>query len=81
MGDIKIKVDNQTDKKDIQLYNQNGKLTDSDALSKLINSYATEISSDNITVYKTYYSFSDVPNIGRVVLNNGARYVKLTIYR
>lgn len=75
MGDIKIKVDNETDKRDIQLYNQNGKLTDSDALSKLINSYATEISSDNITKYKTYTSFSDVPNVGRVVLNNGTRYV------
>lgn len=75
MGDIKIKVDNQSDKRDVQLYNQNGKLTDSDALSKMINSYATEISSDTITRYKTYYSFSDVPSVGRVVLNNNDRYV------
>ena len=53
MSDIKIKVDNQRTKRDVQLYNQNGKLTDNFALSKMINSYSKEISSDTITKYYT----------------------------
>ena len=36
---------------------QNGKLTDSVALSKLVNSYSKEITTTNITRYKHYYSF------------------------
>ena len=35
MADIKVKIDNQQNKRDIQLYNQNGKLTDNIALSKI----------------------------------------------
>lgn len=75
MLDLKIKVENQTDKRDIHLYNQNGKFIDSVALSKLLNSYADEISSDNITRFMTYYSFSSVPKVGTIVDNNGTKYV------
>lgn len=75
MSDLKIKVDNQRDKKDIQLYNQNGRLTDSVALSKLINSYSKEISSDKITRYMAYTSFSDVPKVGSIVTIGNDYYV------
>ena len=75
MSDVKVKVDNQRDKKDIQLYNQNGKLTDSVALSKLINSYSKEISSDTITKFMQCYSYNDVPKVGSVVLIDNQYYV------
>ena len=75
MNDIKIKVDNESENRDIQLYNQNGKLTDSVALSKLLNSHAKEITSDNITRYKLYYDYSSIPQIGEKVINNGVEYV------
>ena len=75
MSDIKIKVDNQVSKKDIQLYNQNGKLTDNFALSRLINSYAREISSDNITKYSYYYDYNDVPKVGQLVQKDNDYYV------
>lgn len=75
MSDAKVKVDNQKDKKDIQLYNQNGKLTDCVALSKLINSYSKEISSDTITKFMQCYSYNDVPKVGSVVLIDNQYYV------
>ena len=75
MLDLKIKVDNQRDKKDTQLYNQNGKLTDSVALSKLINSYSKEISSDKITRYMNCFSFNDAPKLGSIVKTNNEYYV------
>ena len=75
MSDLKIKVENQSDKRDIHLYNQNGKFVDSVALSKLLNSYAEEISSDNITRFMTYYSFDSVPKVGTIVDNNGSKYI------
>ena len=75
MSDIKIKVDNTRDKRDIQLYNQNGKITDGVALSKLLNSYSKEISSDSITRYAEYNKYSDVPKVGSIVNNNGVNYV------
>ena len=75
MSDIKIKVDNQRDKKDVQYYNQNGKLTDNFALSKLLNSYSKEISSDTITRYMHYYNFNDIPKLGSFVTYNGDNYV------
>lgn len=74
MSDIKIKIDNQRDKQDIQLYNQNGKITDSHALSKLLNSYSKEISSDTITKYSVCYNYADVFKLGQRVL------IKNTIY-
>lgn len=75
MTDLKVKVDNQRDKKDIQLYNQTGKLVDNVAFSKLINSYSKEISSDKITRYMQYRDFADVPNIGDIVKNGNDIYV------
>lgn len=75
MTDIKLKVDNDRDNNDVQLYNQNGRLTDCVALSKVINSYSKEISSDTITRYKTYYSFDDVPKIGSIVRKGSEDYV------
>ena len=67
MSDLKIKVDNTPNKNDTQLYNQNGRITDNVALSKLLNSYSKEISSDTITRYMVYYQYSDVPEIGSIV--------------
>ena len=75
MSDIKIKVDNSRDRNDTQLYNQNGKLTDNFALSKLLNSYSKEISSDTITKFMTYYSFDDVPQVGSFVYDSNNTYV------
>lgn len=75
MADLKLKVDNQRDKRDIQLYNQNGKLSDSYALSKLINSYAKEISSDSITRYGQYFDFDSVPKVGSFVTKGNDLYV------
>lgn len=75
MSDIKIKVDNYANRKDIQLYNQNGKLTDTFALSRLINSYAKEISSDNITKFAYYYDYNKVPKVGQLVKSGNEYYV------
>lgn len=75
IADLKIKVDNDRDKRDIQLYNQNGRLTDNVALSKLLNSYSKEISSNNITKYMHYYSFEDVPKVGSFVYVGNEPYV------
>ena len=75
MADLKLKVDNNRDKKDIKLYNQNGKFTDSYALSKLLNSYSKEIGSDSITKYAHYYDFASVPKVGSMVLKGNETYV------
>ena len=75
MADLKIKIDNQRDKKDVQLYNQNGRVTDCVALSKIINSYSKEISSDTITRYMHYYNFGDVPQVGSTVVSGNIIYV------
>ena len=75
MSDIKIKVDNAVDKIDSQLYNQTGKLTDSSALSKLLNSYSKQISSDIITRYKTLYDLTNVPKCGDLVYKGNTLYV------
>ena len=75
MSDLKIKIDNQRDKKDVQLYNQTGRVTDCVALSKLINSYSKEISSDTITRYAQYYNYSNVPKVGDIVKSGNVDYV------
>lgn len=75
MSDIKIKVDNQRDKRDIQLYNQNGRITDGVALSKLLNSYSKEISSDNIVRYMQFTNYNDIPKVGSCVIKNKDIYV------
>ena len=75
MNDMKVKYDNKGDDNNIQLYNQNGKLTDGSALSKLINSYKTEIESDNITRYTFGYNFSTMPKVGDILTNGNDKYV------
>ena len=80
MSDIKMKVDNQHNKLDIQLYNQNGKLVDNVALERLVNSYAKEISSDNITRYKRSYNFSDMPKVGSFVFKGKDDMIKRTVF-
>ena len=75
MIDLKVKVDNQREKRDIQLYNQNGKLTDNIALSKLLNSYSKEISSDKVTKYKVYRNYNLVPKVGSFVTTPNGDYV------
>lgn len=75
MADVKIKVDNQRTKKDVQLYNQNGRITDNFALSKMLNSYSKEISSDTITRYMFYRYFDDVPKVGSFVTKDDELYV------
>ena len=75
MSDLKLKIDNTRDKRDIQLYNQNGKITDNVALSKLINSYAKEISSDTITRFMCYRSYLEVPKVGELVLVDNVNYI------
>ncbi len=75
MSNLKLKVDNQRDKKDIQIYNQNGRFSDSYALSKLLNSYSKEISSDSITRYGQYYDYESVPKVGSFVFKGNETYV------
>lgn len=75
MSDLKIEIDNQRSTKDMQLYNQNGRLTDSVALSKILNSYSREISSNKITKYMDYYDFNDIPKAGQMVNVNNELYV------
>lgn len=75
MSDLKIKLDNDADRYDTHLYNQNGKLTDSVALSKILLSYTKEIESDNITRFATFYDLSQVPQVGSVVFINNDFYV------
>ena len=83
MSDIKIKLDNDGVSNDINLYNQNGKLTDSNALSKVLLSYSKEIESDTITRYGTFYGkynsvygfVSNLPNVGDLIKINNEYYV------
>ena len=75
MTDLKVKYDNSGVGNDIQLYNQNGKLTDSVALSKLMLSYSKEIESDNITRFASFYDYSEVPQVGKMVNINNTTYV------
>lgn len=84
MNDFKIKIDNEINGIDMQLYNQNGKQTDSNALSKLLLSYSKEITSDNITRYKNFYGTSAIPKVGTLVRSTNNTYVinnvSLTFY-
>ena len=75
MADIKVKQDNENNTKDIKLYNQNGKLNDSVALSKMIDSYSKEIKNPTITRYMYYTNFSDVPQVGTIVNDGTTKYV------
>ena len=75
MTDLKIKVNNNNRKRDTLLYNQNGKFTDGVALSKVINSYAKEVSSNTITRYKAYTNYDLVPKAGSFVITPNGEYV------
>ena len=75
MGDVKINYENHIKDRDIQLYNQNGKFTDSVALSKMLLSYSDELTSNSITKYGTYYDYDDIPKVGDIVLLNNIKYV------
>ena len=83
MTDMKIKLDNEGISHDSNLYNQNGRLNDSNALSKMLLSYAKEIESDSITKYGTFYGKydttngfkSNLPNVGDLVNINNEYYV------
>ena len=84
MSDIKIKMDNDGDTIDSDLYNQNGKLNDSNSLSKVLLSYVKEIESDTITKYGTYYGAyvntlgfqsGGLPNVGDLINVNDELYV------
>ena len=75
MTALKIVSNNGLKKKDIQIYNQTGKLCDANALTKLINSYSKEITSNEVTRNSTYYKLSDLPSVGQIVNNNGVDYI------
>lgn len=75
MNDLKIKYDNTAKGNEILLYNQNGKLTDSVALSKLMDSYSKEIEHPNITREGVYYSYNSVPKVGNTCVIDNVRYV------
>lgn len=75
MADLKIKVDNNKNQNDSNLYNQNGKLVDSVAVSKLINAHAKEISSNEISRYKVYRNYNDIPQVSQVVDNGEDKYI------
>lgn len=75
MTDFKIKYDNSSTGNDMHLYNQNGKLNDSNALSKLILSYSKEIESDNITKYAEFNTYGNVPQAGQRISINNVLYV------
>ena len=75
MSDLKVKQDNENNNNDIQLYNQNGKLNDSVALSKMVDSYSKEITNPTITRYGEYYNISDVPKVGQIVMDGNTKYV------
>lgn len=67
MTDLKVKYDNDGETNNIQLYNQNGKLTDSNAFSKILCSYKKEIESENITRYNINYNLTSHLKTGQVV--------------
>ena len=75
MSSLKICSNNGIKKNEIQLYNQTGKLCDSNALSKLITSYSSEITSGNITRNSQYYNLLSIPKVGQLVDNNGVYFI------
>lgn len=80
MTDIKFKTDNKIDKEDTKLYNQNGKLVDSYAVSKLVNSYCKSIRDKELTRFGTYYDFNDIPKVGARVGNYVINNVSYDVY-
>lgn len=73
---FKLKVENDEIGNDTNLFNQNGKLVDANAVAKLINSHAQDISSNEITRSLVSRNFNTMPTIGMLVLDeNGVEYV------
>lgn len=70
MSDLKIKVENDNEQNDTNLFNQNGKFVDSGSVSKLINAHAVEISTDEKVMYNNYYDYDDIPTIGQRVYDS-----------
>lgn len=75
MSDLKIKQDNSNRSIDSKLYNQNGKLNDSVALSKLLDTYSKEIQEETITRYMNYTNFNNIPKVGQLVLDGNKKFV------
>ena len=80
MTDIKFKTDNNKDEEDTKLYNQNGKLVDSYAVSKLVNSYCKSIRDKELVRFGTYYYFNDIPKLGARVGNYVINNVSYDVY-
>ena len=72
---VKFKADNDLNGKDTNLFNQTGKLVDTKAVSKLIDSHAKLVSSNEITRKGIFQNFTQVPKIGTIVNNNGVDYI------
>lgn len=71
----KLKLDNDINGKDTNIYNQNGKLVDEVALSKLISSHSNEIKSEEITRFAVYKKIDYIPSIGSIVVDGDTKYV------
>lgn len=80
MNDIKFKTDNNIDGNENKLYNQNGKLVDSYAVSKLVNSYCKSIRERELTRFGTYYKFADIPKLGARVGNYVINNISYDVY-
>lgn len=66
MSDLKVKSDNNKDYNDSKLYNQNGKLVDGYAVSKLINGYSESVSGGEIAKSRKFYNYDSVFKLGQV---------------
>lgn len=77
MTDMKIKYDNSSIGIDNSLYNQNGRLTDSNALSKMLLSTNKEMEFENLTRYSSFYinGLYQIPQVGDIVYDNDKLYV------
>ena len=77
MTDIKVKYDNGKVNLDSNMYNQNGKLNDSNSVSKLIHSHSKEIENPTLTRFGTYYNINPLfmPRVGQIVVDSGSSYV------
>ena len=74
-SDMVMSYENGTKTKDITLFNQTGNFIDNFAVSKLVKSYATDISGNTHNYYTYYDKFFDILEVGRKVYKtiNGKR--------
>lgn len=66
-SDMVMSYENGTKTKDITLFNQTGNFIDNFAVSKLVKSYATDISGNTHNYYTYYDKFFDILEVGRKV--------------